>query len=271
MENNLDQYYTKDHIVTKSILNIETLYKNRLFYKIIEPSAGTGSFLKGISKSTLKYENLEAYDIAPKYENILEHDYLKLDIPILQDKDILVLGNPPFGRQCSIAKKFIKKSCKYANVIAFILPRSFKKESVNKCFDLQFHLKYQEDIEPKAFIFNDLNYDVPCVFQIWERLEYDRPITAKQTFDYKVYYFTPDQHYENIFAFKRVGCKAGLFVYDNITELSKQSHYFIYTISKISESQKQLLNSIIWPTNNTTGPKSISKQDLIPELNKILK
>ena len=79
-----------------------------------------------------KFENVLSYDIAPEKEYIEKQDYLELDISKMTSTTYHVIGNPPFGRQSSLAKKFIKKTCKYASSISFILPKSFKKESFQK-------------------------------------------------------------------------------------------------------------------------------------------
>ena len=50
----------------------------------------------------------------------------------LNSRKIHVIGNPPFGRQSSLAIKFIKKSCSFSDTISFILPKSFKKDSMKK-------------------------------------------------------------------------------------------------------------------------------------------
>ena len=51
-------------------------------------------------------------------------------------KKIHIIGNPPFGRQSSLAIKFIKKSAEFCDSISFILPKSFKKDSLKKHFPL---------------------------------------------------------------------------------------------------------------------------------------
>ena len=56
-----------------------------------------------------KYD-FDAFDIEPpetKY-NIVKEDFLELDLN-KYNKSLAFIGNPPFGRQSSIAKKFIKK------------------------------------------------------------------------------------------------------------------------------------------------------------------
>ena len=80
---------------------------------------------------------------------------------------IHIIGNPPFGRQSSLARKFIKKSCDFCDTLSFILPKSFKKDSFQKTFPLYFHLVYQVDLPEKSFQVNSKDYNVPCVFQIW--------------------------------------------------------------------------------------------------------
>lgn len=74
---------------------------------------------------------------------------------------------------------------------------------------------------------------------------------------------------ENKIAFRRVGGNAGNFVFDDISELSEQSHYFIKLNKNNTTILKNNLNNIKWNGNNTIGPKSISKQELIENLNNI--
>ena len=75
------------------------------------------------------------YDIEPENHEIIKQDYLLYDdyheIKKMYNK-IHVVGNPPFGRQSSLVIKFIKKSCEFSESISFILPRSFKKDSLKR-------------------------------------------------------------------------------------------------------------------------------------------
>ena len=145
----LDKYYTIDNVAKnciKQFLKYNTnLKRNSL---IVEPSAGSGAFVKPFEGTEF---NIKAYDIKPEYENVIEQDFLEL---CLDNPDIHYLGNPPFGRQSSLAKKFIKKCCKDGKSISFILPKSFKKESMKRCFNEYFHLVYQEDLEENSFVIN---------------------------------------------------------------------------------------------------------------------
>jgi 4-hydroxy-3-methylbut-2-en-1-yl diphosphate synthase IspG/GcpE len=71
-------------------------------------------------------------------------------------------------------------------------------------------------------------------------------------------------------SFRRVGVNAGT-IDKNISDKSIQSHYFIkFTNKKSTANNIQNLSIITYEFNNTVGPKSISKQELIKEFNKVL-
>jgi hypothetical protein len=55
----------------------------------------------------------------------------------------------------------------------------------------------------------------------------------------------------------------------DIENKSEHSHYFI-KIDNLTEEILNKLKEIKFEFNNTVGPKSISKQELIKEFNKIL-
>jgi len=80
----------------------------------------------------------------------------------------LVIGNPPFGRVSSLAIKFFNYSATWANVIAFIIPRTFRKISVQNKLDNMFHLVYDEEISNNPCCFSP-QMMVKCCFQIWEK------------------------------------------------------------------------------------------------------
>ena len=48
------------------------------------------------------------------------------------------LGNPPFGKNCSLAIKFFNKAAEFADLIAFIIPRTFKRISIQNKLNLNF-------------------------------------------------------------------------------------------------------------------------------------
>jgi predicted RNA methylase len=261
---NNEQYYTKENVARKLVQTICQFYDLKTYDFVVEPSAGTGSFLKPLEE--LKVSNLLSYDIDPKYPNVVKQDFL---ITSFDNKlKYFVVGNPPFGRQSSLAKKFIKHCCTFADVICFILPRSFKKVSMSNSFTKEFHNVLEQDLDDMSFIFNDTDYDVPCVFQIWEKKDFERLIQDKVSAA-GWYNFVSKTDNPNI-AFRRVGHNAGKFTFDNLGDLSTESHYFIKCDKPLHEQLKNAIQNLQWASNNTTGPKSISKQELIRTLNTLI-
>ena len=267
--NTLDQYYTKPELASKYIDIFMKIVEPKLLDVVVEPSAGTGSF-SDILKEKLECQLL-SYDIDPKNDYTEQQDFLDIDSLQFSEKKVHCIGNPPFGRQSSLAKKFIKKCCEFSYSIAFILPKSFKKQSFYKTFALKFHKIYEEDCPSNSFIVNEREYDVPCVYQIWMKNEVDRDNFHKYTpdgFQYTSKTETPH------FSVRRVGFYAGRVDTDYKLK-SKQSHYFI----KINEDvlhRKNLediikkLNSSVYDANNTVGAKSISKQEFTKVMNPLL-
>lgn len=223
------------------------------FNTIIEPSAGNGSFSNNI-------KNIHAFDIAPENKNIKKADFFDLDLSSFK-KPMLIIGNPPFGRNNSLALKFIKKSCYFADVIAFVLPKSFKKQSLYEKIPLSFWKVYEEDLPENSFYYNNEEVNIPCVFQIYEKRNVER--TKEKIKETDLFYFTKKEN-ANL-SFRRVGVYSGLCSKD--INKSEQSHYFIN--AKDPEYVMNLINSIDWLYDNTVGPRSISKKELLKEIKKI--
>lgn len=252
---NSECYYTRKEIAQMCISYINDI---DMYDIAVEPSAGTGVFLEFLPQA-----KTIAYDILPKHKLIQQGDYLQQTFD--KTKKIIVVGNPPFGRQSSLAKKFIKKSCEFATTIAFILPKSFKKVSMNNCFNSLFHKDFEIELPKDSFIFDNKYYDVPCIFQIWNKKSYTREQIIKEI---------PNANYDFVklpedanLAFRRVGGNAGTFYDKDLSSLSIQTHYFIKSYKKYDI---QKLNNIIFNTaSDTVGSKSVSKQELVQILNKI--
>jgi predicted RNA methylase len=264
--NTIDKYYTKDSVVASCLTLIKTYLNIGETDLCIEPSAGNGSFISGIKKTFRKYV---FYDLEPENTEIIKQDYLAGNYNDFKSKfnNIHIIGNPPFGRQSSLAIKFIKKSCEFCNSISFILPKSFKKDSLKKTFPLHFHLMFEMDLPDKSFLVDGVEHDVPCVFQIWEKKTYNRVVSEK--LEPTNFIFVEKTDNPDI-SFRRVGVNAGT-IDTNIDEKSVQSHYFIkFTNKKTIQENIQNLYQITYDFNNTVGPKSISKQELIFKFNPLL-
>jgi len=264
--NTIDKYYTKDDVVKLCLTLVKKYIKIGKRDLIVEPSAGNGAFIDGIKSLT---NNYEFYDLEPDNDEIIEMDYLEYDYlgTNKKYKNIHVIGNPPFGRQSSMAIKFIKKSCEFCESVSFILPKSFKKDSLKKSFPLKYHLIFETDLPDNSFLVDDVDHDVPCVFQIWQKQKTDRTVKEKLK---PVNFIFVNKNENPDISFRRVGVNAGKI--DTLTdEKSVQSHYFIkFTNKKSINYNVGKLSTITYDFNNTVGPKSISKQELIFKFNPLL-
>jgi predicted RNA methylase len=264
--NTIDKYYTKPSVVNKCIELVKKYINISNNDLIIEPSAGNGSFIENIKTLSTNYK---FYDLEPEHNEIIKQNFLEFDYKELKQKftNIHIIGNPPFGRQASLAKKFIKKCCLFSNSISFILPKSFKKDSMKKSFEKHYHLIYEIDLFENSFLVNGIDCDVPCVFQIWQYKEEIRnEVNKRIPLNFK---FVEKEDSPDI-SFRRVGVNAGTIMKE-INDKSFQSHYFIkFSNGKTIDENIEKLKSIQFNFNNTVGPKSISKSELIDEFNKLL-
>lgn len=260
--NTIDKYYTSDKAVQTCMGFIQEHINITNSDICIEPSAGNGAFIPAIQSV---FSNHRFYDLEPENDLITQQDYLTFDYTEDAGK-VHVIGNPPFGRQSSLAIKFIKKSAKFCDSISFILPKSFKKDSLKKHFPLKFHLLFEFDLPIDSFLVDGKTYDVPCVFQIWEKKVVNREVPKKlvpSKFKFVKKEDNPD------ISFRRIGVNAGLI--ETNCDKSVQSHYFISFDNPVTAELLLLLHSIDYECKNyTVGPKSISKEELIKEFNQIL-
>lgn len=259
----IDKFYTKKYVVDICIQIIRDNVEFGIDDAIIEPSSGNGSFIDGI-KSLSK--NYIFYDLEPEHNEIIQQDYLLYNSDEIKSKyeNIHVIGNPPFGRQSSLAIKFIKKSCEFADSVSFILPKSFKKDSLKNKIPTKFHLIFEYDLPSHSFLVNEIEYDVPCVFQIWKKMTYNRPVVEKLE---PLHFIFVNKTDDPDISFRRVGVNAGV-IDKSVEEKSIQSHYFIkFTNDKTIDENILLLSHMTFDFNNTVGPKSISRQELIYKFN----
>jgi hypothetical protein len=161
----LDKFYTKESIAKKCIDSIDI----DSYDLIIEPSAGGGSFFNNIDSL-----NKIGLDLLPESKDIIKQDWFDYKIDN-KYKNVLVIGNPPFGKRNKLSGQFIKHSCTFDNVktIAFVLPNVYNKHTLQKNFSSKFRLKQVIDLGVNAFEINGEDYHVPCSFFIFDKSEGD--------------------------------------------------------------------------------------------------
>lgn len=169
----LDKFYTQKHVSKQcfDFLHKQLNISDEATY--LEPSAGAGSFLDLLT-------NYVALDIAPEDDRITEQDYL---LYTTDKTDYITIGNPPFGNRSRLATDFFNKAASMSDVIAFIVPVSFMKWSVQKNLSANFALQSYMYLEPESFSSNGEPYSVRTVFQIWVKKgsKYDDGINLRLT------------------------------------------------------------------------------------------
>jgi predicted RNA methylase len=168
-----DRFYTKPSVVDNLLKEVSI----EDYDVVVEPSAGTGSW-------SSKIDDCVAIDIAPEHKDVMKGNFLEDDFlfdEMKKENKILVIGNPPFGRMSNKAISFINKAAEFADTIAFILPRSFRKESLQRRIDKNLWLVKDVDLfEEPCFLFRGEDYFASCVFQVWEKRIEERDTTIKK-------------------------------------------------------------------------------------------
>lgn len=165
-----------------------------------------------------------------------------------------MIGNPPFGKNASMAVRFFNHAAARSTVIALILPRTFRKTSIVNRLDRAFHLLREEEVPSDAFLFRSKPYNVPAVFQIWERRSQQRDL---RRIDVKHPHFEFTTPQIANFAIQRVGARAGRVHRD--FSASPNSHYFVR--GDVEAQMRQLdFASVV---SNTAGNPSLSKAEIV--------
>ena len=153
-----------------------------------------------------------------------------------------------------MAVRFFNHAAWQASVIALILPRTFRKASIENRLDRNFHLIHEETVQCDAFLFRSKPYDVPAVFQIWERRDDLRELRHVAIHHPDFSWTTADRA---DFGIQRVGARAGR-VHRDFTR-SPSSHYFIR--GNVEPIMKRLNFAKV--ALNVAGNPSLSKSEIV--------
>jgi N6-adenosine-specific RNA methylase IME4 len=220
----------------------------------LEPAAGDGAFFDLLPATSRLGIDRDTRDV----EGLVEHDFFSYDD--FGSRVYGTIGNPPFGKNANLAVKFFNRCAHISSFIAFILPRTFKKDSAVNKLDEHFHLVHEELLPDNSFEIDGVDKSVPTVFQIWVKRPYRRARVEILT-DHDDLEFLPSERVEEAdILFQRVGVGAGTIKYD-LTDHSPESHFAL----KCSEDAEAILNTTNWNSikHNTAGNPSISKSDLL--------
>jgi len=258
-----EQYFTPENTVLRCLELLEKYYPLGEFSLIVEPSAGAGAFLGKLPNDTAV-----GIDLHPLQPKITTADFLAWTPPQVKGR-VLTIGNPPFGHRGALAVKFLDKACGYSDVVAFILPRSFRKYTFQNRINQFFHLVDAFNCQEFLTTQNQ-SVIVPSVFQIWQRQldqrqRIDSP-TSHPDFELTHAHLsrTTPQRLAELrnnyhFTIPQVGAD---FTPRNPYEVSQGSHWFIKANhNQVREIFDRLDFSFLDGMN--TAHKSLSKRDII--------
>ena len=261
----LDQFFTRDEVAEElfdrflrqfSEHDVGTSKPTRF----LEPSAGKGAFSRLLPPGSF------ALDIDPQGPGIVQGDFLDMTLPT-EDR-WAVIGNPPFGKNASMAIKFFNHAAGAAGVIALIVPRTFQKVSVQNRLDLSFHLIDEMPVPKDAFIFEGKRKHVPAVFQIWVKKDVRRPMIVLPITLPKVHadfeFLRAEEVHKANFAIQRVGAKAGQ-VHHNL-EAKPSAHYFVRAtpgIADLEDAMNRLRLDFEAMARRTAGKPSLAKTEVV--------
>jgi len=170
-----EQFYTPPEVADRILRNVEKRIGNLSERVLLEPAGGTGAFIEAAKSHGLT--KVMSFDIEPHHKKIALGDFLDQEI----DKHgLLTITNPPFGRNNSLSIPFFNKAAQVSDLIVFIVPRSWRKWSVQNRLDQNFHLVRDDDLTINYVDVNGQDSNTKdrlrtCV-QYWERKSKLRPI-----------------------------------------------------------------------------------------------
>jgi predicted RNA methylase len=250
----LDQYYTDPAYANSFLTIIQQHVDLNSMDMLLEPSAGTGSFYN-IMDPTKRV----GLDLEPKANGIIQTDFFDWKPPA--GVKIATIGNPPFGKNAGLAVKFFNHAATFSDVIAFIIPRTFRKTSVINRLHKNFYMVYDETVPDNSFIYQGQSYNVWCAAQIWVRKQQPRVTIPTIKLNQVSSWFKLVEPSLSDFAIQRVGGKAGLIRENNRHNYSAESHYFI----KMQDPRVlDIFKTVNFDTvkYNTAGNPSVSPSEL---------
>ena len=163
----LDQFYTKPKIALDCV---NFFHKRALKFLeepayFVEPSAGAGDFMSVLPKGTI------GFDLEPRAPKIKKQDFFDYFGPKKPSEQVVVIGNPPFGKRGKLALDFCRQASEFADTIAFIVPMCFTNYGIQKHMPLGYRLIGEKELNHHSFYMQDgKSYNVGAVFQIWTKL-----------------------------------------------------------------------------------------------------
>lgn len=252
----LDQFYTNRTVAKDCFQFLGKEFKLNDDDVFLEPSAGDGAFFE-----LFPANRRVGCDLEPKHPEVVEADFLNDFAPKPGVGRWICCGNPPFGKNSSLAVRFFNRAAEFCHVIAFVVPLTFRKSSLQKKLHKFFELEAEMTLPEQAFVFEGGPYAVPCSFQVWVKKDSPRKV-ADAPLSHPDFEFCCPK--DGSFAVRRVGGLAGKVI-EPFVGYSPNSHYYLRPLAIDAQVLRHRIESIDWADVkwNTAGNPSISKRELV--------
>lgn len=130
-----EQYYTPPLLAASILDRVLSHLEDSTDRIFLEPAGGTGAFIE--AALILGFKNIVSFDIEPKHKLVQKGNFLEKTFTWTGG---VCVTNPPFGRNNSLSIPFFNHAATYCDLIAFIVPRSWRKWSVINRLDRNFRL-----------------------------------------------------------------------------------------------------------------------------------
>jgi len=137
-----EQFYTPVETADYIFATLSSLVPDISSMTLLEPAGGTGSIIDAAIGRGVK--KVISFDIEPHHALVELGDFLEQTI---SERHLLTVSNPPFGRNNSLAIPFFNHAATSSDYIVFIVPRSWRKWSVQNKLNRNFHLIQDDDLD----------------------------------------------------------------------------------------------------------------------------
>lgn len=163
-----EQFYTPLNLAEELVQFSAGIIPNFSSRKFLEPAGGSGSFITALKVQGV--ESIESVDLYPMFQGVVKKNFLDYKP---KQSNLVTISNPPFGRNNALSIPFFNHAAQFSEYIAFLVPRSWRKWSVENRLNLSFHKIADRDV----FVsYVDLdgnpfkkNNGLRTCFQIWKR------------------------------------------------------------------------------------------------------
>lgn len=271
---NADKFYT-DPDVAKQMIDTLDLDAYDL---IIEPSAGSWAFGRH-----LPAEKTICLDLYPDadWPETQQQDFFELDLEkLIMDRgaeNVLIIGNPPYGRLSGMAMNFVKKSCinnqllNIKTTVGFILSETFAKNSFKTRVPLTHTCTNHIHLGSPFYLFGDVEQPYNGLntgWFLWEPIARQKEVVLRSsphlTFHKKEEFLSLPN--KDKCAIRGQGSGAGNVFWDDFENLSETTTRFC------SGPGVRVLEDIDWSpyTKLTVGIPSLATAEIFYEVNKKL-